>query len=91
MAKITADQSTTTPVVEIPGVVQQARTSPERADAAFRLWLGLASFFLGAFGILSVFMLVDWMWVVPARVRLLALPALAGLRGGSRGSIPEAL
>ncbi len=77
MAKITADQSTTTPVFEIPGVVsrlEQARNEQMR----FRLWLGLASFFLGAFGILSVFMLVDWMWVVPAGVRLLALPALAG-------------
>ena len=77
MAKTTTAQRTTTSVVEFPGVVsrlEQARNEQMR----FRLWLGLASFFLGAFGILSVFMLVDWMWVVPAGLRLLALPALAG-------------
>ena len=77
MAKTTTAQRTTTSVVEFPGIVsrlEQARNEQMR----FRLWLGLASFFLGAFGILSVFMLVDWMWVVPAGLRLLALPALAG-------------
>jgi hypothetical protein len=72
------DMSPTTQLGELPAVIRQLeQTSNERTR--FRLWLALASWLVGAFSIVALFTLVDWMWVVPAWVRALALPALLGL------------
>jgi Domain of unknown function (DUF4175) len=78
MSGITAATNAKPPFGEIPGALgrlEQARTEQSR----FRVWLGLASFFLGAMGILALCMVIDWMWVVPTWVRALGLPALVGL------------
>jgi phage terminase large subunit-like protein len=77
MTNITA-QNPTTQFTELPAVVGQLEQAREERKR-LRVWLALASWLLGVLGIVSVFMLVDWMWVVPAWVRALALPVVLGL------------
>ena len=63
---------------EPPGVV--ARLEHARDERMrFRAWQALATWLLGVLGILALFMLVDWMWVVPVWARALAVPAVIGL------------
>ncbi len=78
MSGITADQKRASHFAEVPGVVgrlERARDEQKR----YRVWLGLASLLLAALGIVALFMLIDWMWVVPAWVRALALPVITAL------------
>ncbi len=78
MTKFTAAPDTSAPFGELPGLVgrlEQARNEQKR----YRFWLGVATFCLGAIGIVALGMFVDWMWEVPAWLRALALPALIGL------------
>ena len=78
MSRLTAAPESTTPPGELPGLVgrlEQARDEQKR----FRFWLGVATFCLGAMAIVALGMFIDWMWVVPAWLRALALPALVGL------------
>jgi Domain of unknown function (DUF4175) len=78
MSGITAAPNANPPFAQIPGALgklNQARDEQQR----FRIWFGLAWFFLGALGICALFLLIDWVWVAPAWVRALALPALIAL------------
>ena len=68
----------TTQFAELPGVV--GRLADARAERMrFRVWLGLVTWVLAALCILALFMWIDWMWVVPAWARALAVPAMLGL------------
>ena len=71
-------QNPTPHLAELPAVISQLEQASDERKR-FRMWLALASWLLGAVGILTLFMLIDWMWVVPAWVRALALPASLGL------------
>lgn len=68
MSKFTAAPDTSAPFGELPGLVgrlEQARNEQKR----YRFWLGVATFCLGAIGIVALGMFVDWMWEVPAWLR----------------------
>ena len=78
MSGMTADQNRASQFAVLPVVVGKLEHTRDEHQR-YRVWLGLASWFLGALGIFALFMLLDWTWVVPAWVRALALPLIVAL------------
>jgi Domain of unknown function (DUF4175) len=78
MTRLSAAPEVTMPFAQQPSVIGRLEQAREEQDR-FRFWLGVATFCLGAMGIVALGMFIDWMWEVPAWLRALALPALAGL------------
>jgi hypothetical protein len=79
MQAMTTDSEGQALSVQVPGVLGKLEATRRELKRS-RMWLGLATILLGELLLGAVFILADWMWVLPPFVRgmgLLAMVALA--------------